>query len=217
MKLVKKLQSLQEGDGFFWAVLVLCLLILGESIWVMGKFTDKNSSDQQQPIKPPVIINREPVAEPEVAVYLEGETELTQNKLSTLVLGIEGIKEMEVAGIDLIINYDPEMIQLVDSDSEVAGIQVNTQETKFDKAARNLVEEDRGRIVLSFVNLDEEPQIAKGEKTILAEISFLPLTKGKASVSFKKTTEGSPGTKVIDNKTLEEVEVETKDYSVEIK
>jgi hypothetical protein len=216
MKLIKKLQSLQEGYGFFWAVLVLCLLILGESIWVMGKFTDKNSSGQQT-IKPPAIINRQPVSEPEVAVYLEGEAELTQNKLSTLVLGIEGIKEMEVAGVDLVINYDPKTIQLIDSDSEVAGIQVNTEETKFGKAARNLVEEDRGRIVLSFVNLDEEPQIAKGEKTILAEISFLPLTKGKASVSLKKTTENSPGTKVIDNKTLEEVEVETKNYSVEVK
>ncbi len=214
MKLIKNIQSLQEGSGFFWAVLVLCLLILGESIWVMGKFTDKTSD---QLLKAPAIINRQPVTEPDIAVYLEGEAELTQNKLSTLTLGIQGIKEMEVAGVDLVINYDPKTIQLVDGDSETAGIQVNTEETKFGNVARNLVEEDRGRIVLSFVNLDEEPQVVQGEKTILAEISFLPLTKGKVSVSFKKTTENNPGTKVINNKTLEEVEVETKNYNVEVK
>jgi hypothetical protein len=214
MKFIKNLQSLQEGTGFFWAVLVLCLLILGESIWVMGKFTDKTSD---QSIKAPAIINRQPVVEPEIAVYLEGEAELTQNKLSTLTLGIQGIKEMEVAGVDLVINYDPKTIQLVDSDSETAGIQISTEETKFGNTARNLVEEDRGRIVLSFVNLEEEPQVVQGEKTVLAEISFLPLTKGKVSVSFKKTTENNPGTKIINNKTLEEVEVETKNYSVEVK
>ena len=214
MKFIKNLQSLQEGTGFFWAVLVLCLLILGESIWVMGKFTDKTSD---QSIKAPAIINRQPIVEPEIAVYLEGEAELTQNKLSTLTLGIQGIKEMVVAGVDLVINYDPKTIQLVDSDSETAGIQISTEETKFGNTARNLVEEDRGRIVLSFVNLEEEPQVVQGEKTVLAEISFLPLTKGKVSVSFKKTTENNPGTKIITNKTLEEVEVETKNYSVEVK
>jgi len=214
MKFIKNLQSLQEGTGFFWAVLVLCLLILGESIWVMGKFTDKTSD---QSIKAPAIINRQPIVEPEIAVYLEGEAELTQNKLSTLTLGIQGIKEMVVAGVDLVINYDPKTIQLVDSDSETAGIQISTEETKFGNTARNLVEEDRGRIVLSFVNLEEEPQVVQGEKTVLAEISFLPLTKGKVSVSFKKTTENNPGTKIINNKTLEEVEVETKNYSVEVK
>jgi hypothetical protein len=212
MKFIKNLQSLQEGTGFFWAVLVLCLLILGESIWVMGKFTDKTSD---QSIKAPAIINRQPIVEPEIAVYLEGEAELTQNKLSTLTLGIQGIKEMVVAGVDLVINYDPKTIQLVDS--ETAGIQISTEETKFGNTARNLVEEDRGRIVLSFVNLEEEPQVVQGEKTVLAEISFLPLTKGKVSVSFKKTTENNPGTKIINNKTLEEVEVETKNYSVEVK
>ncbi len=198
----KKTNDQNRDNYFFWAILAICILIIGESVWVVNKFVSQTSfSSPTEKVKELV----QPQAEKskEVEISLQGESQIAVNELTELRLKIKGLQEGKILGADFVLNYDPELVKIVDQDATKAGTQVKTFETGLGEVARNLVEEEKGRIVISLVNLNEEgAAIKQDEEFTLATIGFVPLAEKDIKFAFQLADNEEIGTKIVKAETV---------------
>lgn len=188
-------QKIQKNDLFFGAILVSCVLIISESVWAVGRFGRTTKFPAATPKVKELLAPTKKVNE--IEVWVEGPKDLTVNKLAEVKVGISGLQETKIIGTDLVLFYDPKLIKIVDQNATKAGVQVKTSQTPLGEIARNLVEEEKGRIVISLLNLDKNGALVKkGDKITLAQISFLAKAEGNLGLTFKLTTLDEPGTKV---------------------
>lgn len=188
-------QKIQKNDLFFGAILVSCVLIISESVWVVERFARTTKFPAATPKVKELLAPTKKVNE--IETWVEGPKDLKVNELAEVKVGLTGLQSTKIIGTDLVLFYDPKLIKIVDQNATKAGVQVKTSQTPLGEIARNLVEEEKGRIVISLLNLDKNGALVKkGDKITLAQISFLPKAEGNLGLTFKLTTLDEPGTKV---------------------
>ncbi len=194
----KKAKKIEKDSYFFWAILILCFLIIGESIWVVDKFVSKRQLiSPTEKFKEIITQQGETKKAKEVEVWLEGEQNLVVNELSEIEMGITGLEDTQTLGADFVLLYDPRLVKIVDQDTIKTGVQIKTLPNELGEVARNLVEEEKGRIIVSLVNLDKKGVLIQKDKKIpLAQISFVPLSLGEIKFSFQLASQEEPGTKI---------------------
>ncbi len=198
---IRKVKKAERKNSFFWGVLVLCLLIVGESLWVINRFSTSKmvpTGIKKVARKSVASVRQKKKASlPEVEVWVEGPEKLAVGQINEISVGIEGKERVDINGVDLVLFYDSSRIKIIDQDSQKAGIQVQPVQAVLGKMARNLVDADKGRVIVSLLNLDESGvTLDKGERKTLAKIKIVPRSTGKVNFRLKLADAGQPGTKV---------------------
>jgi hypothetical protein len=117
------------------------------------------------------------------------------------------------SGVDLVLNYDPKLLEVVDADPAVADVQV-AKGPLFDFAPANLVNLSSGKIVFSG---SQQPTSAGFTGTgNVATVNFRAKSAGNATVGFEFTPGSLRDTNVIKKSDGRDLLNETQDATIKI-
>ncbi len=178
------MRSLEQKGYFFWIVFVLALLVIGESVWLVGVLNSNIASSNlykkvTSQIPLPLTKEKPPVAE----ISLQAVEPVSARAVGQAQIVLNVKKNIRFQGLDLFIEYDPAEARIIDDNASQSGIQIEAISRPIGQLARDLVDNRQGTIVLSWIQLDPQgTELMAGDQIKLAKISFYPLKKG---VSFK--------------------------------
>jgi len=186
-------------------VILLSVLIIGESIWLVNRLN--KSASQEGKVREKTAV--EEIA-PFVGLALDGPQQVKAGEKFQVVLGLQAEENFTADGMDLVLNYDPKLLGVVN---------VDVDQTLFKTVGRNLVEPEKERIVVSLLNLETGAEsgvkVSKGIKDQLLTITFTALKAGTTQVSLEIPQVTVPtGTKIIETKTGKELPFTKEDLSV---
>ena len=183
--LIEKIRRLEKKSYFFWLIFALSLLVIGESVWLVG-ILDKGANNSlyrklaSQTTLPLVKQKQQP---PVAEISLETAKPIVAQTMGQAQLILKVKKDIKFQGLDLFIEYDPREARIVDDDASQSGIQVDAISKPIGQLARNLVDSKQGTIILSWVQLNPQgTELMAGDRVKLGTISFYPLG---SAVSFK--------------------------------
>ncbi len=193
------LQKGERKDIFFWGVIVLSMALIGESIWI-GDYLSHLRYSGRGLLTPTSI--------PAFVVMGQGDTSVKPGEKNIMKIILKSNEAENIRGLDIVLAFDPEKVVLVDADPTQAGTQVEVKNEALGQVARNLVDEQTGRIFISWLNFGQVgTAVMPGDEITLAAVHFRPLkTKG---VEFRFLS----GTKVVDTDG-QTVTLQTKDFLV---
>ena len=188
-----------------WLLPVLALLVIFESVLIVQKLNANKSKESL--IKEgalPTELQQENAAQ----ISFSGE--------STAVLGQEGqvsvvmlpIGNLSLDGIDVLIDYDPEYLDII-------GI---TPTDKFSYLARNWIEPDKKRILVSMVETDLPTGVSfqAGDQVTLLTISYLAKKAGTTSLTIVGGV-NEAGTVLAENTTAKKLPFTSENIDIVIK
>jgi hypothetical protein len=118
----------------------------------------------------------------------------TVGEVFTVSIALDAVGE-SVDGVDIFkLNFDPDFLEVVDSDSVSPGIQI-TGNGVFPQTLFNGVGTSAGTITFSQVALPGT-FVLLDEPVVLASITFRALQKGRADISFDFTPQSTSDTNV---------------------
>ncbi len=199
------LQKGERKDIFFWGVIVLSMALIGESIWI-GDYLSRQKNGQKAAAATVT-------PQPRPVLVLQGKSKMKADAEATVQLILQGKQTVNVRGLDVVLGYDPKAMAIVDSDPKTAGAQVEIKNKFLGQVARNLVDERRGRIFLSWLNFDRVgAAVMPGDEIVLANLHFKLKSQNPESLKLHFLK----GTQAVD---IEEkaVPLQTKDFSVMVK
>jgi len=203
-KWLQKVRRFERSSYFFWVIFTLALVVIGESVWLVAKL-DFNNSRLYKAVSqvPQVLVRQEP---PVAVISLEPLQPVSAGKVGSVEIILSAKKNISFQGLDVFVDYNPSEVQIIDDDASQSGTQVQAISKPIGRLARNLVQKNKGRILLSWVQLDSAgTQLLAGDRLKLAKINFRPMA---ATANFrvriaKRTGAGSKMTAVLpDNRTL---------------
>ncbi len=100
-----------------------------------------------------------------------GDLSLNQEFTTDILLDA---RDLQGSGVELSINYDPEIIRIIDQDSETEGVQIATTNL-FPVYFENIVDTDNGTIRLSAAKESDGKPIFINAPRVLASIDFVPI------------------------------------------
>jgi hypothetical protein len=172
-------------------VLILIVVIIAELIGIAWFL----SQGRNQPLPPP---NTEPNQFSQATQEQQQATlslspssgQLAVGDTQTLSINLSAMGQL-INGADVIITFDPQLVDITDSDPSLEGIQIQPT-SLFPLYPVNRVDHQTGRIFLSSLTQSpsEEPLHKKAPPPTLAQFSFTTLTTGTAQFDFIFT----PGT-----------------------
>lgn len=150
-------------------LVVLAILLVLESLWAISfiKGSKKITSQTAVPEKP-----KEKIA----SITLEPASIETKIGQQFIVKVNVDTNNRTVNGVDAVIDYDPEFLEVVDQDDQTPGVQAKAGDL-FNKLLVNDVNPVDGMINLtaSIISPDAKPVSGKGT---LASITFVPKQEG---------------------------------------
>lgn len=188
-------------------VILLSILIIGESVWLVNRLN--KSASQEGKVGEKTVV--EEIA-PFVKLALDGPQQVKAGEKLQVILGLQAEEDFTADGMDLILNYDPKMLKVMN---------VGVDQTLFKTVGRNLVEPEKERIVVSLLNLETGAEsgveVSKGAEDQLLTITFTALTSGNTQVLLEVPQVTTlTGTKIIEAKTGKQLPFAKKDLSVVI-
>lgn len=181
---------------------VVGVVVLGEIIWAgwtllkptfLTKPTDSTTSliDQLTPQK--------------ASLSLESITSVKVGEIFTVK--IKETVRQKVDGTDIIINYDPRFIAVLEKQSPVkTGL-------LFDDYPINLLDEKEGKITVSGITSQKGGVLAQGE---FGSISFLAQAPGKTRIFLEFANASTTDSNIIEASTSQDILEEVKDLEVNI-
>jgi len=188
-------------------VILLSILIIGESVWLVNRLN--KSASQEGKMEEKTVV--EEIA-PFVRLTLDGPQQVKAGEKFQVILGLQAEENFTADGMDLILNYNPKMLKVMN---------VGVDQTLFKTVGRNLVEPEKERIVVSLLNLETGAEsgveVSKGAEDQLLTITFTALTSGNTQVLLEvPQVTTSTGTKIIEARTGGQLPFAKEDLSVVI-
>ncbi|MCD6225839.1 hypothetical protein J7J95_02030 [bacterium] len=193
----KLTKTILENTKVTWVVaMIIALIVIGESIWIVDYLNREEGKGKVS--LPKRIVNlqkKEKEQKPVAKIAVLGAGEIKLGKPLKVNLVIQNEKDLEkLEGMDIVIRYNPELFRVLPQ-------KVKAEAGLFETIARTLVEQEKGRVVISFLNgvsgEKKETKITAGEHK-LATITFDPLAVGKGKIEVLLPKEGQPaGSKII--------------------
>ncbi len=163
-------------------IVALSVLIIGESLWLLERL-DKAATRKEIPALPSE--KRVVTPSPKAAVILSSP--VTAGVKVGETLSVEVLLKIEEVfasdGIDLILTYNPNLLEVIDEDTAKEGIQVKiSPETPFKTVGRNFAEVESERVLVTLLDLESPSGVAfsAGEQLSLVTVRFKTLAPGKA-------------------------------------
>lgn len=184
-------------------LLVLALILVVESIWAISFI--RSTKKTVQPGKPRVKI---------ASLSLEPNlTEAVVSQEFTVYVQVDTTSR-EINGIDSIILYDPEFLEVVDSDNQTPGTQV-TPGDLFGNLLVNETDPTVGKIVLTASRLSKNTEASSGKGTV-ALITFIPKRSGETDLTILFDPERTDTSNVTEAKTSNNILTTVADAKVKI-
>lgn len=187
-----------------WFIPIIALLVIFESVLIVQRLD--RSRKEKIIEKLPVKVNVKP--EEEATINFKGEDEIALNEKGTVEVVMVPLKEFSLDGIDVLIEYNPEYLEILGTDPS----------DKFSYLARNWVEPDKKRVLVSMLEteLPEGISFQTGEEVGLVTISYLPKKSGRTNLKIIGGT-GETGTVLAENGTAKEIPFSATDFQLKIK
>jgi len=178
------------------------LLIIFESVLIVQRLNQSREKIRvAKPTQP---------AQPEVkaVISFKGNSQAVMDTEGTVDVVIAPLGNLSLDGIDVLIEYNPEYLEIMGTDPS----------DKFSYLARNWVEPDKKRVLISMLETEfpEGVSFQAGEEVNLATISYLPKKSGKTSLKIIGG-KGETGTVLAENTTAKEVPFSSSDFNLIIK
>lgn len=189
-----------------WLVPFLAILVIFESVLIVQKIGTKINSGTKEGNEN-LAVNELTKGEKPIIVSLLGEESVTAGGEGRIEVAIKTIKNVNLDGVDILLGYDPEYLEIV-------GV---TPMNKFSYLARNWVEPEKKRVLVSMVENEkmEGVAFAAGEEVNLATISYRAKKAGITKVTVVGENEAA-GTVFAENKTAAKVPFVSEDFSLKI-
>lgn len=156
---------------------VLALAIVGEIVWAVFYLANPLKFFQEKPTPSPFL----PAAEEGAILFLDPPFGEFKQGAEIEVGIILDSKENLVTGADVVLRFDPNFLEVVDSDPKLAGIQID-QGAIFSQYLGNRVDTSRGRITVSGLAEINQPFSGRG---VLVKVKFLTKKTGTTKVFFE--------------------------------
>lgn len=176
----------------------LAIVIVIESLWAVSYIKSTNM------IKLPLITQLIQIPKEKIAsLSLEPVSLQTQVGSQFEVSVNVDMKDRTVNGIDAVIKYNPQMLEVVDSDNETAGTQAQTG-TIFKTLLVNQADPIDGKIVLTGSRISTSQEPIKGTGTF-AKISFIAKQAGNTNLEILFDSKKTNLSNVTESKTSKNI------------
>lgn len=178
-----------------WIVPVLATLVILESILIVRKISVKTTGGLGEKTgEAPVSVF--PEEEKSVTISLVGEEEIAVGSENEIKVAMTTLESLNLDGVDVLISYDPEYLEIVGIDPS----------DKFSYLARNWIQPEKKRVLVSMVETDEPEGVffESGGETTLLLIEYIPLRPGKTTLEIVGG-EGGAGTVLAENGTAQKI------------
>ena len=189
-----------SGNGFFTRkktiiLIVLAIFLVIESIWAFNFLSSRSDRENTQIRLIPEQSIASLTLNPQNVSIGVGE------QFTTVVSANLGGRE--VNGIDAVINYDPQLIEVIDSDILTPGIQIANGDL-FSTLLFNEIDVETGTITITASRISPgiPPLTVNG---ILAAITFQALSPGQAEIQFEFDPTTTSTSNVTEAKTSENI------------
>lgn len=183
-----------------WLVPLLALLVIFESILVVDRLSKKK---KQEEVSLP-----EEVSEQESVIFTwQAEDQIAAGDEEEVKLVMTTLKNLSLDGVDLLIEYDPEYLDIIGTDPS----------DRFSYLGRNWIEPEKKRILVSMLetSLPEGVAFEAGEEVTLLTIKYGALKSGETRLKIVGgETEG--GTVLAENGTARQVPFTSEELVINI-
>lgn len=185
-----------------WLIPVLAILVIFESILIVQRLSRKASDQLPGESGLPSLPEKEMVV-----IAFGGLNEAVVGQESEVAVAMVPLKSVALDGIDVLIEYDPEYLEIVGTDPS----------ERFSYLARNWIEPDKKRILVSMVETDLPAGVnfEPGEEVNLVVIRYLPFQKGKTGFRIIGS-ETEAGTVLAENGTAAKIPFSSEDFGLTI-
>jgi len=159
-----------------WIIPVLSLLVIFESVFIVKLVVNRvpsNVSDR--------LVKEENTLGYSAKIDLVGNSQVDRGEVGNVQVVLTAEEDLSLDGVDVYLRYDS------------AGLEILTVQptTEFSVVGRNWVEPENERILLSLVETQENGQVNlnKGQKMILADITYQAVLEGKVDLEIFKSGE----------------------------
>lgn len=158
-----------------WLLPVLALVVIFESVILVGKLNKKtqqsDSGVEDITRSPEETFSEAPSSDVEgyLSLKLEGESSASATRVAKVVF--EPTTELSLDGMELMVSYDPQKVEIVDAVSSESGTQVLPL-LDVSTIAANKVNRQNGTIVLSMLEVERDKKIELLAGTEIELFSF---------------------------------------------
>lgn len=184
-----------------WLIPLLALLVIFESILVVERLS-KKASQEEQPSLPIELKEEKPVI-----ISWKGENQVVYGDEEEVKVVMTPLKNLALDGVDVLIEYDPEYLEIIGTDPS----------DKFSYLARNWIEPEKKRILVSMLETDlpEGVSFESGEEATLLTIKYVALKAGQTELKIIGG-EDQAGTVLAENGTAQKIPFTSEDFVVTI-
>jgi len=201
---------LQDSDKNWWVILALSVFIIYESVTITDRLSDKNepTANLSGQTASPDGSSSQADSEALISIVDSGD-EWTFGKTGKLQVVITPLKDLDLDGLDLLIEYDPESLSIESLEAT----------DLFDTVARKLIQPENSRVIVSLFELAKKEGVffPASDKAVLLTLSVKPKIKsGSTFVKLVNKTESQPGSQLIETKTGSQILFSESRYLVNI-
>ncbi len=159
-----------------WIIPVLSLLVIFESVFIV-----KLMAVRKKEVASETSVQVDDNLNYAAKINLIGNSQVRRGEVENVKVVLSAEEELILDGADVYLRYDS------------AGLEILTVKptTEFSVVGRNWIEPENERILLSLVETQENGQVnlEKGQKLILADITYQAILDGKVDVEIYKAGE----------------------------
>ncbi len=192
-----------------WIIPVLAVLVIFESVLIVDRLSKQRRSKTSGGQEASPTAQLQPKQEEEVTLSLKGDTNVALGEEGEVALVMRPLKELFLDGIDLLIQYDPEYLEIMGTDPS----------DRFSYLARNWIEPEKKRILVSMVETDKAGGVRfePGEEVILLTFKYKSLKPGQTKLEIMAGKDKKVGTVLAENGTANKIPFTSQDLVVTIK
>jgi hypothetical protein len=171
--------NLKKLDTAKWLVPVLAVLVIIESVFIVQKLSNQekdNWADQDKDLP----TSLQPGKEQQTMLALQGSKTVQQGEQGQVEVVMTPYQQLSLDGVDVLIEYDPEMIEILGTDPS----------DRFSRVGRNWIEPENQRVLVSLVQLDQVVNFEAGQETTLLTLSYEAKQAGQTSLKLKRADAG---------------------------
>jgi len=182
-----------------WLIPVLAILVVFESVLIVEKLERKTTeTGKEQPEKQQ--------EETVLSLSLSGNESVSLDSEEEVKFTATPFKDLNLIGVDLLLEYDPEYLEIVG----------NIPTDRFSYIARNWIEPEKKRILVSLVENEKQEGVilSAGEEINFLTLKYKALKQGGTEIRI--IGEEQEGTTFAEKGTAKKIPFETKNLMINI-
>lgn len=171
--------NFKKIDTAKWLVPVLAVLVIVESVFIVQKISKQKSEDWTNEDKN-LPTSLQPGREQQTVLALRGSKTVQQDEENQISVVMTPYKQLSLDGVDVLIEYDPEYIEILGTDPS----------DRFSRVGRNWIEPEKERVLVTLVQLDQVVNFEAGQEATLLTLSYRAKQDGQTSLKIKEAQAG---------------------------